>query len=180
MAAVDSPAPQSGAHKGKRKRRRLGVRIDMTPMVDVAFLLLTFFMLTTVFSRPQAMEINIPESEAEIEIAQSNLLIVRAATDGRFYYTLGLGETESTTLEGLHDILVRYNAANPRLVTLVKVDREGDYATAVNLLDELQLANVTRFSLAPMLPEDHAAIAAAGGPPGPGAEAAPAPPAPGS
>jgi biopolymer transport protein ExbD len=180
MAAVDSPAPQ-GAQKGKRKRRRrVGVRIDMTPMVDVAFLLLTFFMLTTVFSRPQAMEINIPESDTPIELAQSNMLIVRAATDGRFYYTHGLGETEVTTLEGLHDILVRYNEANDKLVTLVKVDREGDYATAVNLLDELQLANVTRFSLAPMTPEDHAAIASAGGPPGPGAEAAPTPPAPGS
>lgn len=171
MAAVDSPAPQSNAHKGKRKRRRVGVRIDMTPMVDVAFLLLTFFMLTTVFSRPQAMEISIPESDTPIELAQSNLLIVRAATDGRFYWTLGLGDTEGTTLEGLHDVLVRYNAANDKLVTLVKVDPESTYATAVDLLDELQLADVTRFSLAPMLPEDYAAIAAAGGPPAPAAEA---------
>jgi biopolymer transport protein ExbD len=177
MAAVDSPAPQ-GAQKGKRKRRRrVGVRIDMTPMVDVAFLLLTFFMLTTVFSRPQALEINIPESDNPVELAQSNLLIVRAAEDGRFYWTLGLGETEVTDLAGLNDILVRYNEANPRLVTLVKVDRESDYATAVNILDELQLANVTRFSLAPMLPEDYAAIESAGGPPAPSAQGGAAAPA---
>lgn len=176
MAAVDSPAPQGGQRGKRKRRRRTGVRMDMTPMVDVAFLLLTFFMLTTVFSRPQAMEINIPESDTPIELAQSNILTVRAARDGQFYWTLGLGETEVTTLDGLNDILVRYNEANDKLVTLVKVDREGDYAAAVNLLDELQLANVTRFSLAPMLPEDHAAIEAAGGPPPPAPEADDTPP----
>jgi len=176
MAAVDSPAPQ-GARKGKRKRRRrVGVRVDMTPMVDVAFLLLTFFMLTTVFSRPQALEINIPESEAPLEIAESNLLTVRASRDGNFYWNMGTEAAQATTLEGLHDVLVRHVQANPRLVTLVKVDREADYATGVNILDELQLANVTRFSLAPMLPEDHAAVQAAGGPPPPADVAAPGAP----
>lgn len=167
MAAVDSPAPQSGARKGKRKRRRVGVRMDMTPMVDVAFLLLTFFMLTTVFSRPLALEINLPESDAPVEIAESNLLVVRAAKDGGLYWSVGRGEASLTTLEDLHDVLVEHSEANPRLVTLVKVDREGDYATAVDLLDELQLAGVSRFSLAPMLPEDLAAIEAAGGAPSP-------------
>ncbi|RNA64455.1 biopolymer transporter ExbD, partial [Prosthecochloris sp. ZM_2] len=59
MGLVDSPDRKSG-RRGKRERKRLGFHIDMTPMVDVAFLLLTFFMLTTTFGLQNTMEINIP------------------------------------------------------------------------------------------------------------------------
>ena len=62
MAGAD--VVESKSHtKGKKKKKRAGVRIDMTPMVDVAMLLLTFFMLTTVFSKPQTMELNLPPDE---------------------------------------------------------------------------------------------------------------------
>src|SRR5438552_9274800 len=67
MGAVDTPQTRShGKKKGigfHRPKRRVGVRIDMTPMVDVAFLLLIFFMVTTVFRTPQALEINLPPDE---------------------------------------------------------------------------------------------------------------------
>ena len=49
-----------------KKKRRVAIRIDMTPMVDIAFLLLIFYMVTTVFSMPQAMEINLPPESKEI------------------------------------------------------------------------------------------------------------------
>ena len=53
MGAVDAPQPRAGKKKGgKKAKRRVGIRIDMTPMVDVAFLLLIFFMVTTVFRTP--------------------------------------------------------------------------------------------------------------------------------
>jgi biopolymer transport protein ExbD len=69
--------------KGKKKKqgRRLGVRIDMTPLVDVAFLLLTFFMYTTSMSRPQTMEINLPpDKNVKVEIAESNLMTCCGST----------------------------------------------------------------------------------------------------
>jgi len=68
MGAVDVE-PKAGKAKtalGLRKRKRVGIRVDMTPMVDVAFLLLIFFMVTTVFRRPLAMEINMPEPGAKV------------------------------------------------------------------------------------------------------------------
>ena len=66
MGAVDTPERKTKGKKGKnvkRPKRRLGIRIDMTPMVDVAFLLLIFFMVTSVFRTPQALEINLPPDE---------------------------------------------------------------------------------------------------------------------
>jgi biopolymer transport protein ExbD len=65
VGAVDTPERKTkkGKKGGRRPKRRVGIRIDMTPMVDVAFLLLIFFMVTTVFRTPQALEINLPPDD---------------------------------------------------------------------------------------------------------------------
>jgi biopolymer transport protein ExbD len=65
MGSVDLGSDKpSGKKKGlKRPKRRISIRIDMTPMVDIAFLLLIFYMVSTIFSEPQAMEINLPPSK---------------------------------------------------------------------------------------------------------------------
>ena len=57
MAAVDvgGPSPRGKKTGGlRRPKKRLGIRIDMTPMVDIAFLLLIFYMVTTIFTRPRS------------------------------------------------------------------------------------------------------------------------------
>ena len=70
MAGADVAESKSHAKGKKKKKKRAGVRIDMTPMVDVAMLLLTFFMLTTVFNKPQTMELNLPpDKEVKVEVA---------------------------------------------------------------------------------------------------------------
>src|SRR5512139_3366320 len=92
MAAVESGESRSHARAGKKhkKKRRLAIRIDMTPMVDVAFLLLTFFMLTTVFNKPQTMELNLPPDEkAQVEVAESSLLTLRVDKDGVIFWNIG-------------------------------------------------------------------------------------------
>ena len=140
--------------KGKKKKaRRLGVRIDMTPLVDIAFLLLTFFMFSTSMSRPQTMEINLPPQDVKVEIAESNLLTLRIDGDGIIFWSMGIESPQRLEFSGLRNLLLEKNA-NPKLVTVVKVDREGTYDMMVNMIDELALANVTRFSLAPMTDQD--------------------------
>ena len=155
MAGVDLGGDSGGnRHKKKRKGKRIGIRMDMTPMVDVAFLLLTFFMLATVFSRPQAMEINLPESDDPIPLAESNVLTLRGAEDGNVYWNIGSRPLEAIPYSDLNGLLVRENQANPQLVTIIKVAREGTYTMAVDMLDEIKLAGVSRFSIAPLTPQD--------------------------
>ena len=69
----------------KVKSKRIGFRIDMTPMVDVAFLLLTFFMLTTKFRPPETVQIDLPSSHAEQKVPESNILTVSVSGDNRYY-----------------------------------------------------------------------------------------------
>ena len=148
-----------GRAKKRKKTRRVGIRIDMTPLVDIAFLLLTFFMMTTSMSRPQTMEINLPPEEVKVEIAESNLLTLRVNDKGEVFWSIGIEAPEKIEFANLRVFLKERSSANPKLVTLVKVDRKGKYDLMVNMIDELNLASITRFSLAPLLEQDKALLA---------------------
>lgn len=158
MAALDSGGGESRSHakhQKKRKKKRVGIRMDMTPMVDIAFLLLTFFMLTTVFNKPQTMELNLPPDEkVTVEVAESSLLTLRVDRDGKIFWNMGSEALQPLAFTELRSTLIQRNQANPKLITLVKVDRDANYKMMVDVMDELNLANITRFSLAPMTDKD--------------------------
>jgi biopolymer transport protein ExbD len=160
----DVAAPRE--HKGKKKRRkgrRMGIRIDMTPLVDVAFLLLTFFMYTTSMSRPQTMEINLPpDKEVKVEIAESNLLTMRVNDKGEMFWNTGIEAPKRLDPATLRAFLRERVQTNPKLVVLLKIERTAKYNRMVNLIDDFSLCRVERFSLAPLLENDKALMAKAG------------------
>ena len=148
-----------GHKKGlRRPKRRLAIRIDMTPMVDIAFLLLIFYMVTTVFSMPQAMEINLPkpeEMEDTIEVKDSNLLTLRVDSLSRCWWHKGRASEGHTPLliptdsrkpdsvvyrlnsDSLRALLLNLNRANANLSTLILINRNAKYEDLVNILDEI-------------------------------------------
>jgi biopolymer transport protein ExbD len=161
MGAVDTP-DRSSKKKGKgghrRPKRRLGVRIDMTPMVDVAFLLLIFFMVTTVFRTPQALEINLPpEEDVIIEVAESKVLTVRLLADQRAFFKRGTDPWSRSDMNKLSDVFKPYRG-NKDLVVVIKIDREAKFNNMVDVIDELDLANLTRFSLGTLTPEEKSEV----------------------
>ncbi len=155
MGAVDTP---ERAKKGKKKgfgrpKRRLGVRIDMTPMVDVAFLLLIFFMVTTVFRTPQALEINLPpEKDIQVNIAKSKVVSVRVLPDARVYWSRGDDPWARSSVNELTNVLATFRGNN-EIVILIQIDREAKFNSMVHLIDEMDLAGLTRFSLSTLTPE---------------------------
>jgi biopolymer transport protein ExbD len=132
----------------------------MTPLVDVAFLLLTFFMLTTSMSRPQTMEINLPpDTNVKVEIAESNLLTLRVNEKGEIFWNVGIEKPQKVEYNNLRSFLKERASTNPKLVVLLKIDREGKYNMMVNIIDELNLATISRFSIAPMENADKTLLA---------------------
>jgi len=166
MAGMDAGGGAPRGHEKKKKKhkkmRRISIRIDMTPMVDVAFLLLTFFMLTTSMSRPQTMEINLPPNDTPVEVGESNLLTIRVTEKGAIYWNFGIALPEKIDFKGLRGFLIQKAQENPKLVALLKIDRKGKYKMMVDIMDEFNLANVTRFSLAPMQEIDKKVLEKAG------------------
>lgn len=151
MGAVDTPQPRAAkGGKGKafrRPKRRVGIRIDMTPMVDVAFLLLIFFMVTTVFRTPQALEINLPPKEdVKVDVAQSKVLEVRVLPDARVYWRNSQDPWARTSVGELEKVFAPWKADKEKIV-VVRIDREAKFNNMVDIIDELDLANLTRFSL---------------------------------
>ena len=164
MGTFESVGGREQGKKGKKKKkRRIGIRIDMTPLVDIAFLLLTFFMVTMTFSLPQVMEITLPPSETKSEITEASLLLLRVLEDGRIFWNLGTEAQRPLDQKELRGFLEGRVNANPNLITLIKVDRKSKYSTMVKILDELHLANVTRYSLAPLLEQDKKIVAQTAG-----------------
>ncbi|MBI4810615.1 MAG: biopolymer transporter ExbD [Ignavibacteriales bacterium] len=162
MGMVDTSGPRGHERKKGRhkKKRRIGVKIDNTPMVDIAFLLLTFFMLTTTMNKPATMEINLPPSnDVSVEVPMSNLMTIRVKEDGTIYWNIGVEDPQKIEFKDFGKFLVQKNQENPKLITLLKIDRKGKYSLMVDLMDELNLANVTRFSISPLQENDKKILA---------------------
>lgn len=142
MAGVDVAAPQkqSGKKGLRRPKRRIGIRIDMTPMVDIAFLLLIFYMVTTVFSMPQAMEINLPPASQDVvKIAEKNLLTIHVDGKGRYYWNIGTELPVPMRADSLRTLLVDQNKANAKMNTLIIINKDAKYKAMVDILDEIDL-----------------------------------------
>ncbi|MBU1707552.1 biopolymer transporter ExbD [bacterium] len=156
MAGADVAGPKQRGGKAW-KRPRVAIRIDMTPMVDIAFLLLVFFMVTTVFRLPQAMEINLPpESEVamELEVGESRLLTLRVIETDELFYNIGSDLPLPLEWDSLRAKLLERKAVvgldkegRSRLIVVARVCRKANYESMVNLIDEFNVAKTTRFSL---------------------------------
>ena len=136
---------------GKIKGKRIGIAIDMTPLVDVAFLLLIFFMVTTVFRTPKALEINLPPKDVSQPVPESKTMTLRVLADGRLYWRRGAKENpwNRSSMAQVKDVLKPFAGQN-ELIMVVKVDRDAEFANMVSMLDELHATHLTRFSITPL------------------------------
>ena len=157
MGALDLGAGRERRHgaKGRLRKRRLGIRVDMTPMVDVAFLLLIFFMVTTVFRTPQALDINLPPKNKVRPVPQKDILYLRVVGD-RIFWNMGndTGRPASVDLAQLPAVIRSHHEVDAQLVVLIKVDREAHFHYMVDIIDVLDVARVTRFSMVPLTDEE--------------------------
>lgn len=143
------------------KKARVSIRIDMTPMVDVAFLLLTFFMLTTQFKPPEELDIILPLSHSEIKLPESNVMTLLVDKTGRVFLGFDapfmmeslfgrearLKTSVEVPLENLPDLLVKARISNPKLRTVIRGDADADYGVISDVMDILQKTQITRFAM---------------------------------
>ncbi|WP_114783552.1 ExbD/TolR family protein [Botryobacter ruber] len=147
--------PESGKG-GKRRARKLNTHLDMTPMVDLAFLLLTFFMLTTTFSKLAAMELQMPaDTKVTTPVPARNALTIVLGENDRIYYFFGFpGDAPAVTTtdfsaEGLRKLLLSEKVkSNQKQVVLLKAMKESKYRNLVDALDEMRITGTKKYALA--------------------------------
>ena len=147
---------------GKVRAKRSSTRIDMTPMVDLAFLLLTFFVMTTTLNKPQTMEITMPEKpkpgDEMPEINEKNVLTLVLGEDDKIYWYMGITdpavEVSNFSATGIRKILLAKKAELPKLVVLIKAMDEAKYKNMVDIMDEMNISAMQRFALVDITPTD--------------------------
>lgn len=139
--------------KGKR---RVGIRIDMTPFVDVAFLLLIFFMTTTSFKPPDPIQVQLPSSHVEIQVPESDVIVLTVGVDGEIAFQKGLNSPDAAVVQmaDLRNLILTNRANNPRLRMAVRADKDTKYGVIADIMKILQETNTTRFNLVTELETD--------------------------
>jgi len=144
-----------------KKKRRIGISIDMTPMVDVAFLLLIFFMCTTQFDPPEKDKITLPESNSEAKAPESDIITIAVTSPKpeygnqsgvRVIWRQGGNEvskqlTPDVVRDELGTVLTSARSANPSARVIVKMDKDATYGVMADIMPALQQAKAPRFNV---------------------------------
>ena len=118
MASIDTSSEQGGKKgPGVKKAKKLSTRVDMTPMVDLGFLLITFFVFTATMSSPTTLDLNMPKDikkqEEQTEVKESSVLTIMLGKADQVYYYEGKlvvdatgNNFKQTTFKGIRDIII--------------------------------------------------------------------------
>jgi biopolymer transport protein ExbD len=144
-----------GSKDGKVRVKKSSTKIDMTPMVDLAFLLLTFFILTTTLNKPQTMELTMPEKEKEgdkpPEVNEKKVVTVILGPNDKVYWYVGITDPEVKVTkfgkDGIRKILLEKNNEIRDMIVLIKPGKESRYGNMVDILDEMNVTNMKRFAM---------------------------------
>ena len=130
------------------RKQRISDEIPTASMADIAFLLLVFFLTTTVFNEEKGLPIVLPEEKEEQEVSPKNILFLIIQPDGSV--VVRRGESEQEQIVGyrqVEGILRQELAANENLIAAIKTDPTAPYRHMINVLDEVKKAGAERISL---------------------------------
>ncbi len=158
MAEVQVKEPAGG----KKTRTKL-IRVDMTPMVDLGFLLITFFMFTTNFSKPNVMDVGFPAKGPvkATEIDYKNQITFILGKDGKvFYYQAEKKDVNESSLTEVSfdkaQVAKTIEAAKAQapkkdiFTVIIKPADDSQYKTMVDMLDELAITKSERYGISEM------------------------------
>lgn len=180
---ADAPVQQNTGGKGALKQgvKKTSTRIDMTPMVDLAFLLITFFMLTTTLSKPQTMEITMPDKTVNpddvMKVKESRTVTVVLGENDRIYFYQGVTDEEpevgvtNYAADGIRAVLLEKkqsigqvpNAETGKMVdgiiVIIKAQETARYKNMVDILDEMSITDIGTYAVVDITPGDLELIA---------------------
>lgn len=170
-----------GGKKGHVRSKKQNAGVDLTAMVDLAFLLITFFMLTTSLSKPQSMNLAMPDKNDNdptvvTETADDKTLTLLLGEKDQivWYYGLPNEPIEGPTKVGYGKNGIRkellskkqlvktkyaaYEAKKQNLIVLIKASKKSTYKNLVDALDEMAIAGVEIYAIVDITPEENAML----------------------
>ena len=172
MAEMDTSG--GGGHKkgpGVKKGKKLSTRVDLTPMVDLGFLLITFFIFTTTMSQPTAMKLILPKDtekpEEQNKVKESGALSIMLGKNNAVYYYEGSlapdgSNFKSTNYKEIRNVIIdKKKNTNPEdFVVVIKPNKEATYKNTVDVLDEMTINGVRKFALVDITDDENMLVKA--------------------
>jgi biopolymer transport protein ExbD len=167
MAELDTSG--GGKHKGGKVRsKKASTRVDLTAMVDLAFLLITFFMLTTTLSKPKAMDLAMPDKDEkqvdQLAVAASRSMTLLLGANNKVEWFIGEpGKSQPTTegfgKNGLRKTLIEkgkeiQQTTGKFMVVLIKPSDKSNYKNVVDTIDEMNITGVQSYAIVDILPAE--------------------------
>jgi len=144
--------------QGSKRAKKQSTRVDLTPMVDLGFLLITFFIFTTTMSQPTSMQLNLPKDsdkpEDQTKTKESGALTIMLGKDNNVFYYEGQLDPagvnfKSSNFKDIRDVIInkKRNTNSKDFFVIVKPNEESTYRNVVDILDELSINVVTRYAM---------------------------------
>jgi biopolymer transport protein ExbD len=173
MAEILATGNDSRPRAGVGRPKKLNVKIDMTPMVDLGFLLIAFFVMTAQLSKPSVVNLNMPTDGPPITLGNSNALTILLDDNDRVYYYQGdwkealtngrIFITNFSVSNGLGQVIREkqqwLDANNKKekrngLMLLIKAGKGASYQNVIDALDEAMINIVKKYAILPVEPEE--------------------------
>lgn len=180
MAELNDSGGGGKKGDGKVRSKKSNAKVDLTAMVDLAFLLITFFMLTTSLSKPQSMNLGMPDKEDKptdekpIDVADDRTMTILLGENNKIKWYYGLlttpieGPKDATygkagirqeILSKVQSVPARYNNDPKKgLIVIIKMDKKTNYRNMVDILDEMAIAKVPTYAIVDITPEEKALL----------------------
>jgi len=133
-----------------KKQSKVSDSIPTSSMADIAFLLLIFFLVTTVFDEERGLQVVLPERgpEEEVEVSPRNLIFFEVQPNGTVVVRRGESQqTQTIVARQVEGVMRQALASNPRMIAAILTSPEARYEDMTNVLDGIQSSGATRFSL---------------------------------
>ena len=158
-----------GGKGGKVRSKKQNSKVDLSAMVDLAFLLITFFMLTTTLSKPQSMSLGLPDKDPEdktppVKVDENRTMTIMLGDNGKVVYYMGL---LSNPIAGPKDIaygkdgirkellsrkksVLEYTGDKTKgIIVIIKPTKKSNYRNLVDILDEMAITEVETYAIVP-------------------------------
>ncbi len=153
MAEMETAPDKGKKGPGVKKGKKLSTKVDLTPMVDLGFLLITFFVFTTTMSQSTAMNMNEPKDDtnSELKVKESGAMTILLGKQDQVYYYYGTLDSTKLSEQFLHTnfkdirgLIVKKKKETPidDLMYIIKSDDKSTFKNAINILDEMSISAI--------------------------------------
>jgi biopolymer transport protein ExbD len=162
MAELNTGGGGGGHKGGKVRSKKASTRVDLTAMVDLAFLLITFFMLTTTLSKPKAMDLAMPDKDEvkkdQLPVPATRTMTLLLGANNKIEWYVGEPGKSAPTVEGYgsqgirkslveNSDKIKASHGGQGMIVLVKPSIKSNYRNLVDVLDELNITNQDRYAI---------------------------------